>query len=256
MSPEITLHINKPCHQDWTKMSLQEKGRHCALCDKTVTDFSLWSDKQIIAYLKQSHTEVCGRLQSHQLDRNLDLKKSKKEISKIKLVFTFLTSFWIGTNVKAQGKVTVAHNLITQQTKRDQIHPKEFSKKDSVSLSGFVKDQRGNAVGGAIISVNGIGCCITDSHGHFNISKTIIPQEDSIDIAISALGYAITYMKQQVDHCTKMNVVLNDIEIAGPAKEYNLGRLLEGTIGGVSIKKRSFVGRFISSLKSAITMNN
>ncbi|MBV4358086.1 carboxypeptidase-like regulatory domain-containing protein [Pinibacter aurantiacus] len=207
-----------------------------------------------MAYLKKSHTEICGRLQPHQLDRTLDLKKSNDEISKLKLVFTFLTSFWIGINVKAQGKMPIKHKeLIARETKRGQIHPKEFSKKDSVSLSGFVKDQRGNAVSSAIISINGIACCITDSLGYFDLSKTTGLTRDSIDIAISAVGYATTYMKQPVDNSTKMDVVLNDIEIACPAKEYNLGSLLEGRVGGISFKKRSIVDRFIFSLKSAVT---
>jgi hypothetical protein len=33
-----TVHIPKPCHEDWERMSPNQRGRHCAVCDKTVVD--------------------------------------------------------------------------------------------------------------------------------------------------------------------------------------------------------------------------
>jgi hypothetical protein len=33
-----TLHIPKPCHENWDAMTPQERGRHCDVCDKTVVD--------------------------------------------------------------------------------------------------------------------------------------------------------------------------------------------------------------------------
>ncbi|MDO5856927.1 hypothetical protein Q2490_06465 [Myroides odoratimimus] len=34
------IEIPEPCHEDWDKMAPQDKGRHCAVCDKVVVDFS------------------------------------------------------------------------------------------------------------------------------------------------------------------------------------------------------------------------
>ncbi len=36
--PPIDLRITSPCHEDWQAMTPSESGRHCASCDKTVTD--------------------------------------------------------------------------------------------------------------------------------------------------------------------------------------------------------------------------
>lgn len=254
MGPKISLHINKPCQEDWSKMKMHGKGRHCDLCNKIVTDFSLWSDKQIIAFLKQSHADICGRLQPHQLDRPLDPNTSNGKKTKLKLVFTFLTSLWIGTSARAQGGATIKQKSPTaKEAKRSQLHQVSFSNEYRLLLSGSVKDKRGNAISGADLSINGMTCCITDSLGNFDLGKTIILKEDSIDVAISALGYATIFVKQPVNDHTKMNIVLNDVDIAAPDQEYDLGSMLRGSVGGISIERRSFVGRCISSIKSFIT---
>jgi hypothetical protein len=46
-------------------------GRHCAACQKTVIDFSLKSDAEILAYFAQATGETCGRLRRDQLNRPL-----------------------------------------------------------------------------------------------------------------------------------------------------------------------------------------
>lgn len=57
------IHIPKPCHADWNAMTPDEQGRHCALCNKTVIDFTNWPVEDIIDYLKRREN-VCGRLDS------------------------------------------------------------------------------------------------------------------------------------------------------------------------------------------------
>ncbi len=39
----LKLSIPKPCHEDWAAMTPNEQGRHCAVCAKTVTDFTQMS---------------------------------------------------------------------------------------------------------------------------------------------------------------------------------------------------------------------
>lgn len=59
------LHIEKPCLEDWSKMSPNEMGRHCQLCDKTVIDFTQMSPEEISNYLsKKSKERICGRIWS------------------------------------------------------------------------------------------------------------------------------------------------------------------------------------------------
>ena len=59
------LHIEKPCLEDWNKMSPKQTGRHCQLCDKTVVDFTQMSPEEISNYLtKKSKERICGRIWS------------------------------------------------------------------------------------------------------------------------------------------------------------------------------------------------
>ncbi|MFA7272297.1 MAG: hypothetical protein WC044_00425 [Crocinitomicaceae bacterium] len=64
------IEIPTPCHEDWGKMTPVEQGRHCAVCQKKVTDFSGFTDKQIISfYEKPENGKACGRFRFGQLDR-------------------------------------------------------------------------------------------------------------------------------------------------------------------------------------------
>ncbi len=49
----LFLRIPEPCHEDWQAMLPQEKGRHCLACQKTVTDFTKMSDREIIDFFEK-----------------------------------------------------------------------------------------------------------------------------------------------------------------------------------------------------------
>jgi hypothetical protein len=66
-----SIRIPQPCTESWDAMTPAGLGRHCAACQKTVVDFSLKSDAEILAYLAKATGETCGRLRSNQLNRTL-----------------------------------------------------------------------------------------------------------------------------------------------------------------------------------------
>ena len=51
---DIVLSIPQPCIQDWDKMTPTEQGRYCSSCNKTVVDFSNYTDKELANYFKLS----------------------------------------------------------------------------------------------------------------------------------------------------------------------------------------------------------
>ncbi len=64
------IHIPKPCSADWSAMTPTEQGRHCALCVKTVVDFSKMSDREVLDTLKasfQKQEKVCGNFHPRQV---------------------------------------------------------------------------------------------------------------------------------------------------------------------------------------------
>ena len=71
MPKPLQLHIPKPCHEDWAGMHPSGNGRHCMACQKTVVDFTAMSDAEILQYMREAGSQVCGRLTPGQMNRDL-----------------------------------------------------------------------------------------------------------------------------------------------------------------------------------------
>jgi len=65
MPKAIQLNIPKPCHENWNAMSPKEQGRYCGSCQKTVVDFSVMSDKEIVDYFRKPLTMCADVFQAH-----------------------------------------------------------------------------------------------------------------------------------------------------------------------------------------------
>lgn len=81
------IHIPEPCHENWSAMSpVSHDCRHCSVCEKSVVDFSLKTDAEILEILRQSTGKVCGKFRQDQLERPLlstrpALQSNKSNIS-------------------------------------------------------------------------------------------------------------------------------------------------------------------------------
>ncbi len=66
----MKISINEPCHENWDKMTPNDKGAFCLSCQKNVVDFSNKTITQIKDFFKKkSESEsVCGRFDESQLD--------------------------------------------------------------------------------------------------------------------------------------------------------------------------------------------
>ncbi len=65
----MKISINEPCHEDWDKMTPNDKGAFCLACQKTVVDFSSKTINEIKSFfvLKPKTESVCGRFREKQL---------------------------------------------------------------------------------------------------------------------------------------------------------------------------------------------
>lgn len=69
MSTHYFISIPEPCHEDWSKMTPNEKGRFCKSCTKTVVDFTKMSPDAIQDYLHNNKDQrICGHIKQSQLD--------------------------------------------------------------------------------------------------------------------------------------------------------------------------------------------
>ena len=68
---KVKLTIPNPCHEDWNKMSPNDKGRFCDACNKTVIDFSGMNQEEVINYFlqlkKESNEPICGHIKKSHL---------------------------------------------------------------------------------------------------------------------------------------------------------------------------------------------
>jgi hypothetical protein len=69
---DFKITIPKPCHEDWDKMSPNEKGKHCCVCEKTVVDFTAMQPQEIKSFFEAKKGEkVCGHFKTEQVDKHI-----------------------------------------------------------------------------------------------------------------------------------------------------------------------------------------
>ena len=66
----MKITIPKPCHENWNEMTPQEKGKFCAICAKTVRDFTHSSDQEIFDEMIDSQQNICGRFNENQINKS------------------------------------------------------------------------------------------------------------------------------------------------------------------------------------------
>lgn len=109
MSGKVNISIPKPCHENWHEMTVAEKGRFCNSCQKTVYDFTLFSDRQLIDKIN-SESNICGRFLASQLNKDLRVPKEKSSIwiAGVSGILSFLS---LGNQ-----KIYAQENVKTEQT--------------------------------------------------------------------------------------------------------------------------------------------
>lgn len=118
MKKIYSIQIPEPCHEDWSNMSPNEKGRFCDSCAKTVVDFTHQKKEDIEKYLLLNQDQnVCGRVVNSQIDNQKDLdllKKMRRFAAACFLVFgSSLFSFAISMTV---DEVSLTELLKTNST--------------------------------------------------------------------------------------------------------------------------------------------
>ena len=96
MAKNVQIHIPEPCGENWENMGQAGMGRFCSSCSKTVVDFSLMSDQELLSYLGSQDRKVCGRFTADQLNRDIrlagvDRKKSWAVVWRLALVGMLLS---------------------------------------------------------------------------------------------------------------------------------------------------------------------
>ena len=187
------IYISKPCHENWNRMTQEEQGRHCTVCDKVVKDFNHMSNEEILNSLKSAQGSVCGRVNASQLTPASQKQKiqfwAQGFVFK-KAIYPIMALLGIGLftkKVMAQGAV---HHPV-----KGKMHVKDYYTGNKEITLIIRSKYHNQLLSGAQIQIfSGINnhpeTLITGTEG--KVVLKIAPEDltsDSVGIEIYAAGY-------------------------------------------------------------------
>ncbi|MFD2917963.1 carboxypeptidase-like regulatory domain-containing protein [Psychroserpens luteus] len=228
MRTSLNINIPEPCHEDWSKMTLQQKGRHCTSCEKTVFDFTTKTDEQIVkTFLDEG--KVCGRFKSTQLNRELVLTRKEKNNYLSYVASTLFAFLSFGTqDVEAQGKPRIVKvDSLQYQMVNGKIGTSILNTKP---ISGTVFNSEKFPIPNVEIFINNSANSTTsDSSGNFTIkvelgSVLIIKASsyETAEITINDFGKRQIYLKTN-------SIVISNKQVQTETKNIN-EKLIKGNI--------------------------
>ena len=175
MAKNYQLQIPQPCHENWQQMTPTEKGRFCGSCQKVVTDFTVMSDEQLLAFFRKKASagageEVCGRMNKDQLNRAIQVPR--KRMPWLKYFFRIvIPAFLLGKDAAAQGSVKFRPAFETLQIRDTTQKPVDslIKKINPIKkITGTVVDDSGMPLSGASIVVRETGAgTLSKPNGEF-----------------------------------------------------------------------------------------
>lgn len=139
----MKISINEPCHENWDKMTPNDKGAFCLSCQKNVVDFSNKTITQIKDFFrKKAETEsVCGRFEESQLealtfDDFFEQFLKMKFVRKVALIvfFVFGLSLFAGAQTQSPNRPKMGAVAYIPQDST-----KKVCKKDTVKEIHMIK---------------------------------------------------------------------------------------------------------------------
>lgn len=197
MRKSLHLQVPEPCHENWNKMTPNEQGRFCLSCSKTVVDFSMMTDKELLNYFSTASQHVCGRFSDDQLNKDIKATEHKKRFSFVYLWNLLLATLLI-TETNAQDKQAKPKNPVIIDARLRSMSMGVFGFVEQIGtmpihLKGHVYDFTTNEpiVGASIqIKYTSRGTS-ADSLGNFNLT---VDTRYQFELEISAIGYETQIM--------------------------------------------------------------
>ncbi len=219
------IEIPNPCHQDWEQMTPDNHGRFCGSCQKSVIDFTEWSDARLYQFLARNNRPVCGRFLATQINRQIQLPpQPHSQLYRIAIAFGLTLLFTQIGEVKAQTRAPiVASALIDSMSAKDSLSTSDsFGIIHGIVTDGKMREPLINCSirlsQGGVLKVG----TITDYDGKYRLIH-IVPGD--YELTISYIGMQRQTIKSVIvtaGGTTELNVVL---------RQTNAGVVLGGSMG-------------------------
>ena len=207
MKKAIHISIPEPCHEDWSKMTPTQKGRHCASCEKEVTDYTQKTDEELVKLLSNNGNS-CGRFKESQINREVKLERKSSQA-----FAPFAASLLI--------PLSLMSSLSTKASSTDNKNEKTYKSigigrmseiiKTQVTTTGVILDRNGKALSNVTVYVKETGNTVySNNSGEFSIvslsEQTIVFEKGGF--------YTETYTT--ISRSQKISIKLLDNQIIEP----------------------------------------
>ncbi|OQP52037.1 hypothetical protein A4H97_25830 [Niastella yeongjuensis] len=248
MSKSIQIRISEPCHENWQNMTPNEQGRFCGSCQKTVVDFTLMTDKELLDYFSKASQHTCGRFSNDQLNKELQPTVIKKRFTWA-YVWNIMLATLLVTEANAQVKPV-------KKKKQEVLIPERAPEMmggigvvvvpPPREIKGIVLDSANNPLAGASVYYHVKGQTkgsYTDSLGRFNL---LIDRNTPVELTVSYIGYEMKMVT--IDSSTNwQEIKLKEITAT-------LGDVV--IVGGYSVVHKKPKKKIINDWKPAIFKND
>lgn len=194
----FTLSIPEPCSEAWEQMTPCGSGKFCDSCQKTVIDFTDYSEAQIAAFLADKRGEsVCGRFYAAQIEEAVFSYVAPAKKSYRTLAMAASVAALTVMSFTADGQELQRDERYIPLTTEKLNHISITRSTDTLTLqtiSGTVKDVTGDALGFAslTVKVNRItyGDCKSNENGQYRFESSIrVLRSDTLEIKCSYITY-------------------------------------------------------------------
>ncbi len=234
--------LNNPCTANWAEMLPKDDGRFCSNCQKSVIDFSVLKDDEVIAYLSK-HNGVCGRFERGQMER-INTQIADKSTTQGRLTWAALIAGLLAIS-QSSGAATQSVEIRASEVLADTGRTVPQAPR---IITGKVISAESFALSGIAISIGGVSVQTTSGlDGSFTIS---VPADAGDSIVFRHQTYQ-TYTLKLQPGVSNYTIIMRKPY----AQAVEIRRELYGTMGGLvvvrhSLHKRVYysVNRFFTSL--------
>lgn len=203
---KFQVSIPDPCTQAWSDMTPAEGGRFCTRCQHEVIDFSLMTDKEILAVISSRNKNLCGRFQSAQLNRSLHEPLPPKRSFFPAAVFASLIAALVPEGSKAQTPADA-----TVQSIPTKVVPTK-SRATAVFKGQIIDSLTGKGLAGVTISLKHKGVeesgAITDGEGKFVLNIPARLRQQALRVNISYIGYTSREVSFDMEQLNEMKTLV------------------------------------------------
>ncbi|MFA6058153.1 MAG: carboxypeptidase-like regulatory domain-containing protein [Taibaiella sp.] len=223
-----TISIKEPCTQSWNEMSPDSSGRFCASCQKTVVDFTKFTNEELISYFQQRKNFGCGRFTENQLSISIPQRPKR-------LTFWTVNKFAAASLIAALGfsfKGSAQVRSVTPTHSISERVANNIVSERLIVIGGIIKDEQNEGVPGASVEVQDLSIAtITDLDGRFQLS---IPQSSLKNgffyLEVKSIGYEVLIKAiNQRDYYSSVSIEL---------------KLSPSLLGGISVYRPTKWQRF------------